>query len=484
MKCLYLCQELAPYFAEGGLGLAARTLPGVLDAEHDLVHDLVLPYYPWLVDHHALGTEHVMRLPAITVAGVTATASVERLACRTTAGGVYLIRADRWYDRAGIYRDGHYAEFEDAVPRAAFFGRCVAEWLALSGRNYDLVHGNDWQSGAAMAQLRSVRGAGAAPALLMNVHSAEYIGRISPGDVGRLALPEEWQQVVRRHGEQASLLLLGLLAADAATTGSPTYARELLSATEGSSLGESLAALPLTGIVAGVDAQVWNPAAKGRASRPYTPETVTAGKRENKELLQRRLGLKLNPDVPLFGVCTRLVEQKGVDLLLEAVNPLVRDGAAQLVIVGQGNERFQTALAELSLAVPRGVQHIPYFEQELAWLVYAGSDFTVMPSRVEPCGVNQLIAMSYGTVPLVSSVGGLHDTVTDLLTDPEHGTGFVFPALAAAAVRRTLETAAEWLRGPADRTEAVRRRLMAADWSWSRTGRDTAALYHRVVNGA
>lgn len=480
MRCLYLTQELAPYFMEGGLGQTARALPAALEREHGIVHDLVVPYYPWLVERHSLRTERVWQGPAVTVGGVSAPVRVERLLVSPGAGEVYLVRADHWYDRDGIYRDARYVEFADAVARAAYFGACVAQWVAATGRRYDIVHGNDWQSGPALAHLRELRATGSGPALLVNVHNAEYPGRVGPGQLRGLGLPPVWQETLAEYGGQAGLLLLGILAADAATTGSPTYAEELRART-GTALGSALGTLPLTGIVAGIDTRLWQPAAPGRPTEPYDAATVEEGKAANKALLQRRLGLAEDPGVPLFGVCSRLVPEKGVDLLLEAAAPLVRDGLAQLVVVGQGDTALVRALTSLTERAPTAVSHVPAFDQDLAWLTYAGADFTLMPSRVEPCGLNQLIAMTYGCVPVVSDVGGLRDTVTDLAADPAAGTGFVLPEPTADAVRHTMLRAARWLAGPAHQVRDVRRRAMTQDWSWARSARDTATLYARTA---
>ncbi|MFC7986841.1 glycogen synthase [Streptomyces sp. NPDC057336] len=480
MRCLYLTQELAPYFMEGGLGQTARALPAALEREHGIVHDLVVPYYPWLVERHSLRTERVWQGPPVTIGDVDTPVLVERLLDSPGAGEVFLLRADHWYAREGIYRDARYVEFADAVARAAFFGAGVAQWVNGTDRRYDIVHGNDWQSGPALAHLRSLRASDPAPALLVNVHNAEYTGRVGPGQLRHLGLPPAWQETLTQYGGQAGLLLLGVLAADAATTGSPTYAEELRART-GTALGSALGTLPLTGVVAGIDTRLWQPAAHGRPTEPYDAATVNQGKAANKRLLQQHLGLREDPDVPLFGVCSRLVPEKGVDLLLEAATPLVRDGSAQLVVVGHGDTDTVNALTALTERAPAGACHVPRFTQDLAWLTYAGADFTLMPSRVEPCGLNQLIAMTYGCVPVVSKVGGLRDTVTDLTADPATGTGFALPELTADAVRRTMLTAARWLTGPARQVEAVRRRAMSQDWSWTRSARATAALYARTA---
>ncbi|QIY98686.1 glycogen synthase [Streptomyces sp. S1D4-11] len=481
MRCLYLCQELAPYFVEGGLGQAARALPELLHRHHDLDHTLLIPYYPRLVDRQGLRTETVARLSAMTVGGA---ATVERLVDHDGSCEVFLLRSDRWYDREGIYRDGRYVEFPDAAARAAFYGSAAAQWVRGSGRSYDLVHGNDWQSGPALAHLRHLRGRGGRPALLMNVHNGEYRGDVSPRQAAQLGLPDEFTaRLLDKAQGSPSLLLTGLLAADAATTGSPGYARELAEAFAGTALGDALGPLRMEGIVAGVDRKVWDPASPGPLTVPYDGREVTDGKRANKRLLQRRTGLGADPRIPLFAVCARLVPDKGIDLVFAALGPLLTSGRAQLAVVGTGDAEYLKVLADLQDRAPRAVHHTPRFDQELASLVYAGADFTLMPSRVEPCGLNQLIAMAYGTIPLVSAVGGLRDTVTDLRDDPAEGTGFRFAALTSDAVGHTVDHAVRWLAEHPGEVERTRRRAMSHDWSWERTARQTARLYERVVAG-
>ncbi|SDC49659.1 glycogen synthase [Streptomyces prasinopilosus] len=478
MRCLYLTQELAPHFTEGGLGQASRALPAALHRGHGIVHDLFLPYYPRLVRERGLRTEPVSELPSTTVGGVTAQPVVHRLLGTGDGPEVFLLRADEWYDREGIYRDGRYVEFTDAAERAAFYGLCGARWAWSSGRAYDLVHGNDWQSGAALAHLRARRGTVASPALLLNIHSAHYWGEFEPERLSHLGLPETYaEELALRCAGRPSLLHLGMLAADAATTGSPGYARELTDDLACTPLAEALGTLELTGIVAGVDAGVWDPTARGRSSAPYDSASVEEGKRANKRALQRRLGLTVDLDMPLFGVCTRLVDEKGSDLLLEGLRPLLAAGRAQLVVVGPGDDRYRAALAALVTAAPDAVHHSPAFDQDLAWQVYAGADFSPMPSRVEPCGLNQLISMAYGTIPLTTPVGGLRDTVTDLTADPRRGTGLVIAEHTARAVQDTAERALRLLAGDRGHLISLRRRLMTQDWSWDRTARATAALY-------
>ncbi|WP_331751321.1 glycogen/starch synthase (plasmid) [Streptomyces sp. NBC_00715] len=468
MKVLYITQEYAPFFVEGGLGLTSRALPAVLQQQFGIHHDLVLPYYPRLMEAHGLRSEEVSQLPRGTV---------HRLLNHGGPCEVFLIRADDRYDRPGIYRDEQYVEYPDAVERAAFFGRAVADWVHQDGSSYDLVHANDWQSGAALAHLRAQRTGGDSPVLLMNVHSAAYQGNLKTPLSASLALPREATGLLREYdGGCPSLLLAGLLSADAAVTCSPTYDRELPHQHAGLPFGRVWSSLSTAGVVSGVDPVVWDPAAQDRPSFSFDATTVDEGKQINKARLRQRLSLEEN-DVPLLGVCSRFVEEKGTDLLLDALIPAAAEGRLQLALVGPAATEFQRSIDSHARALPGRLVHVPQFDQDVAWLVYAGADFTLMPSRVEPCGLNQLIAMAYGTLPIVSPVGGLRDTVRDLRESPDDGSGFVIPLHTVASVWDTVRAALEWATTQPAQMTAARRRVMAQNWSWSRTAQEFNTLY-------
>ncbi|MFB0619111.1 glycogen synthase [Streptomyces sp. AGS-58] len=477
MRVLYITQEYAPYFTEGGLGLTSRALPAALQTEAGVTHDLVLPYYPWLIERHGLSVEAVCRLPRAPGTPEGGEATVYRLLDHGGPCEVFLFRLDSRYGRAGIYRDENYVEFADAVERAAIFGRGVADWVGLSGRSYDLVHANDWQSGAALAHLRARR-TQTPTALVMNVHSAAYQGEFTRRQGPELGLPAAALHRLREQGaDRPSLLLLGLSSADAAVTCSPTYDRELSAQLSGTALGDTWQALPTAGVVSGVDPRVWDPAVPDRPSKPYDAATVDAGKRDNKALLQKALGLPLDTSVPVLGVCSRFVAEKGTDLLLEAVAPLLAEGAAQIALVGPAAPGMRELITAAVREARGRLAYVPRFEQDIAWLLYAGADFTVMPSRIEPCGLNQLIALAYGTLPVVSPVGGLRDTVLDLRAEPDRGNGFLISEHTPASVRDSVRAALDWAASSPGRLTEVRRRAMAQDWSWSRTAREFAQLY-------
>ncbi|MFE9499896.1 glycogen/starch synthase [Streptomyces collinus] len=480
MRALYITQEYAPLFAEGGLGVTAGSLPAALDDGHDFQHDIIVPYYPWLIRRLGLQTQKLCDLPARTVARVTSDASVHRLLDHGGSCEILLLRADAWYERSGIYRDEFYIPFRDEVERAAFFGWCVAEWAASGKRSYDIVHGTDWQSAAALAHLRE-----RLPRLpqVFSIFNAHYRGELAGKETSSLGLPSrQLVQLLDSAGPRPSLLLAGLQAADAAVTCSVGYAAELLVPSDSDPLVAALRRTGIRGIQLGVDEDLWDPGAPGRASLPFTAATADHGKQANKLALQKHLSLAQDVSLPVVGVCSRLVPEKGTDLLLEALAPLLGHGRLQLVLIGPAVGPISSLLADLvAEGANRHIAHLCSYDQTAAWLTFAGADVTVMPSRVEPGGLNQLIAYRYGTFPVVSPVGGLRDTVVDMREDPTRGTGFVIPEHTARSVRETVVTALDWLGGNAQEVSRARRRVMALDWSWARTAQRYAEVYTDVT---
>lgn len=479
MRSLYITQELAPFFAEGGLGLTSSALPGALGTHCGLRHDIVLPYYPYLMERSGLRTQEVLRFPPWRVGNVQAEGSVHRLVQPFADSDVYLVRSDTWYDRPGMYRDERYIPFADEAERAAYFGWCVAQWLSAGEPRYGFIHGNDWQSGAAMAHLRD-----RFPALpqLLTIHNGLYRGDFAQSVLPALRLPAQRQRLLSEVSNgRPSLLLAAIQAADVVATCSDGYAAELLAPADDDPVVAALRGIGVSGIPLGVDVGVWDPGAVGRVHTPFDAATVAAGKCSSKRALQSRLALREDVTLPVLGVCSRLVPEKGTDLLLAGLAPLLRAGRLQVVLVGPATDEIREVLSGLADDAPGSLSHVPRFDQDIAWLVYAGSDLTIMPSRSEPGGLNQLIAYRYGTLPLVSPVGGLRDTVVDLLRDPVAGTGFFIPEHTARSVRETVLTALAWMARSPEQFDTVRRRVMGQDWSWAATARRYADVYHRLV---
>jgi starch synthase len=300
-----------------------------------------------------------------------------------------------------------------------------------------------------------------------------------------LGLNDSQQALIVTIGEdQPSMMLLGMHAADVLVTCSPTYAAELQTALAQTPMSEPMRRLGITGIVTGIDTNVWNPARSDTSLVPYTAADVRAGKRANKLRLQARCGFTEDADCPVFGVCARLVPEKGIDFVLQVFADFLRTSQLQLVVMGVGDRPYVEALRRLEAAHPAHVRYFPAFDPCVAQLLYAGCDFTLMPSLFEPCGLNQLIAMRYGTISIVSAVGGLKDTVTDLRQEPKRGLGFVMSSVCAAALEKSVMHAMAWLQGDSDLVDEVRQRAMGQDWSWRRAAAAYTTLYGEALRGA
>jgi starch synthase len=274
--------------------------------------------------------------------------------------------------------------------------------------------------------------------------------------------------------------LFAFCAADALVTCSPTYAQEIPTLLAKTRMLEPLKQRGITGIVTGIDMDEWN-ASHSDAPLPYSPATVEIGKRVNKQALQTSLGLRVDPTIPLCGLCSRLVPEKGIDLILEGLEVPLRDGLMQLVVLGVGDSQYREAFTRLQAEMPEWVHYHPVFEMPRARLLYAGCDFTLQPSLTEPCGLNQLISMRYGTLPIVNPVGGLKDTVIDVLRTPDQGSGFVMPVPTAHALHNTVEQATRWLNGDPIQVERTRQHVMQIDWSWRRAAVEYCEIYGRCL---
>jgi starch synthase len=380
------------------------------------------------------------------------------------------------YGRAGSpYVDEHGHEHGDNAWRFGCFSEAIAK-LALGvngvGWRPQLVHLNDWHTGLAALWLgRSAP----RPATVFTIHNLAYQGVFARHEFDALGLPpEEWHPEAVEFYGGFSFMKAGLLRSDAITTVSPTYAQEIQTPTFGERLDGVLRvrAGMLRGIVNGIDAQTWNPAADPLLFQTYDAGTVDSGKRANKRGLQAQLGLEVSDARPLFGFIGRLAPQKGADLLLEVREAFAR-GGAQLALLGAGDRGLEEAFRAWASTAPDSVAvHVGY-DETLAHRIEAGADFFMMPSRYEPCGLNQMYSQRYGTVPIVHRTGGLRDTVSDL-------TGILFDHADAGGVRYALSRAFELFAEPA-RLRAMSARGMARDFDWSVAARQYVELYEGLA---
>lgn len=402
---------------------------------------------------------------------------------------IYFLRQDDYFDRPGLYAENNQG-YVDNCERFTFFNRAVLEACRALELPVDVMHCNDWHTGLLPAYLKTeYRGVPRfqRTVSLMTIHNMEHQGEFWHWDMTLTGLDWglfNWRQM-EAYGK-LNLLKSGLVFADALSTVSPRYAEEIQSPEFGCRLEGVLGYRrnELSGIINGVDYDVWNPSRDKFLPHPYGPTNFAEGKAAAKVALQQQLGLEVRPNVPLIGFIGRLVSQKGVDLVLDVLREWVRTQDVQWAFLGgDGDPKLADELLRLAASHPQRVAARIEKSEELAHRIEAASDLFLMPSRFEPCGLNQLYSLKYGTVPVVHAVGGLANTVVD--ASPENlrscaATGFVFHGAQAARLQETLTGAIDVYRTKPQVWADVQRTGMSQDWSWDRSARDYVELYRRT----
>ncbi len=473
MKILFIASEVAPFSKTGGLGDVAGALPAALAA---LGHDVkvVTPRYAQVRDARLTPTGHTLhlRFPFGEERGALLSVRLSE------HHEVLFLENARYFEREGLYED-RFGAFGDNHRRFAYLSMGALQAAQRLQFYPDIIHLNDWQAGLAAVALR--RGFQATPLAharsVFTIHNLAYQGQFGKEVMGELGLP--WELFTADEGlefhDAVNLLKAGIVFSDAITTVSPTYAREIQTPEQGFSLDGVLRRYQgrLTGILNGIDTREWDPATDPLLPARYEAGAL-AGKAECKRELLRRAGLP-EGDAPVFGIVTRLVWQKGVDLLMEVL-PTALQADMRFVAVANGERHYEEWLLSLQERFPQQVGVHIGFDQGLSHLVEAGSDFFLMPSRYEPCGLNQMYSLRYGTVPIVRATGGLADTVEGGL----EGTGLLFEAFhrvaLLGAIRRALALYAE-----PPRLEGFRRRGMARDFSWAGSARRYENLFTSLL---
>ncbi len=478
LRILFAASEAHPLIKTGGLADVAGSLSRALTGLKQQVR-LVLPAYgsllaridnPREVAAFTVG-DHAVRLLATTLPGSRVT--------------TWLVDCPELFDRPGnpyLGPDGQ--PWPDNALRFMRFAEAVVRIANdAAGLNWqpDLVHCHDWQTGMVPALLSRQP---TRPATVFTIHNLAYQGLFPYETFQALGLPPEWwsHHALEFHG-QLSFIKGGLVFADRLTTVSPTYAREIQTPTFGYGLDGLLRhrAAVLSGILNGIDTKEWNPGTDPRLVQTYNRRTLVK-KAVNKTALQAQMGLPERDDVLLLGMVSRLVEQKGVDILIEALDALMTR-PVQLVILGSGEARFEQALQAARLRHPERIAIKIGYDETLAHRIEAGADVFLMPSRFEPCGLNQMYSMRYGTPPLVRPVGGLADTVVD--ATGEHladgtATGFHCHGEHGNDLLATIERALTLWHQPAH-WRRLQEAGMSHDFSWRHSAGEYLALYRQIA---
>lgn len=475
MRVLYCVSEAVPFVKTGGLADVGGALPLAL-AEQGCDVRLVLPRYRSI----PLGGLRRAGSVTVVVGGEAVSGTVFEASLEGPPVPVWLVDGPRWFDREGLYGEGG-RDYPDNLTRFTFFCRAVLAWLGQQSWQPDVLHCNDWQT-ALIPVLVTAEGTRRIPTLL-TIHNLAYQGLFPAEQYPMTGLPpslftpkglEFWTKV--------NVLKGGLVFADVLNTVSEAYAREIQTAEYGAGLDGLLRDRheDLFGILNGADYKAWDPANDPLITAVYTADDLT-GKRRCKAHLQRTFNLPASQDAPLIGMVTRLADQKGLDLVMQVIEEVLRMGA-QWVLLGTGDPKYHELFESLAARYPQQVGLRLGFDNPLAHQIEAGSDLFLMPSRYEPSGLNQLYSLRYGTVPVVRRTGGLADSIVDLTPQTLRGetaNGFVFDEYTPQALLATLQRA---LKTFSD--QSTWRRLqqagMRADFSWARSARKYLELYERA----
>ena len=485
LRILFRASEVEPFAKTGGLADVAGALPAALAG---LGHDVrvLMPRYRGV---DALAGELRPVVAGVRIPLGDRETEGTLLEGRTPSGlPVYFLAQDHYYDREALYgtRDGDYW---DNCERFIFFCRAGLEAVARLGEGGaaawrpQIVHANDWQTGLVPVYLRTLyrdHPVLSKAATVFTIHNLAYQGVFWHYDMPMTGLG--WDLFTPAGIEfygKLNFLKGGLVFSDLLTTVSRTYAREIRTSAFGNGLEGVLEerSHDLHGVVNGIDYEVWNPAKDRAIPASYTADDPE-GKAACRESLRAELGLEPGPG-PVIGLVTRLAEQKGLDLVLGALPALLGEGC-QLVLLGSGDAHLEQAFRAAAREHPAQIAARIGYEAELARRIYAGSDCFLMPSRYEPCGLGQLIALRYGSVPIVRRTGGLADTVTELDPARRSGTGFIFDAFVVDALLDAIRRAAATYRRPA-LWKALVKNAMTADFSWEASAREYVTLYGKAL---
>lgn len=470
LRILFAVSECFPFAKTGGLGDVAGALPIALAARrHDV--RVVMPRYP------ATAKRPATRLPApMAVPGPYGGEAWCAVWQGDLAGKVpvYLLEHEQLFNRDGVYGDKH-GEFGDNLARYAFLSRGALALSRYLGWIPDVIHVHDWPTSLVPLYLDTVERHGplGRAATVLSVHNMGYQGMFSRADAATTGVPPEaWGAL--EWGGALNLLKAGLERATAVSTVSPTYAREIQSREGGAGLDAVLAARgdQVVGILNGIDDAEWDPRRDRHLAATFGAEDLT-GKAACKAALQAEMGLPAEPDVPLVGIVSRLAHQKGIDVLAAAL-PGILDLGVQVVALGSGETWAEDFFRSVAASHPRFRAQLG-MNEGLAHRIEAGCDLFLMPSRYEPCGLNQLYSQRYGTLPVVRSVGGLADTV-------EHDvTGFKFDALEGSALRDTVAWAVHVYRTDRGRFRHMQWQAMTKPMGWGHAAKPYEALYRMAI---
>lgn len=449
LNILFASTEVAPFSKTGGLGDVAAALPKALAARGHRV-SVFTPLYHGLDPVENRFSRRLLPLEIPTKAKTQKKVEANIWETRMAHGAkIFFLDYPEFFDREGIYGyDG--GAFDDNAARFAFFARAAVEFTRQTSVPVDILHLNDWHTALAPVYIdQYYKEELAEVKTFLSIHNIAYQGEFDESELDATGLPKSFGSDTRLgHNGKINFLKGGLLDADALATVSPTHADEIKTEEGGHGLDHILSdrADDLTGIINGVDYNIWSPENDQYIDVRYSAERLN-GKRQNKAHLQHGFGLPVRPVLPLLAFVGRLAEQKGIDLLVPALRKELKEvegeqDGFQVVFLGEGDPKLQKQIEKLQSEFPRRVAAHFGYSEERAHKMIAGSDLLLVPSRFEPCGLTQIYALRYGTLPIVHATGGLADTVKDA-DQHENGTGFVFENFTKGELGKAIRRAVE-----------------------------------------
>lgn len=481
MKVLIGCSEMQPFSKTGGLADVTAALGKYLGAAGVRV-GVVTPLYRGLLEARK-GIRQTERVVTVRLGSQRESGRIYE--CEPSKNlTIYFVDHQRFFQRGGIYGE-HNADYSDNAERFLFFNKVLLELSCQIPWRPDIVHVHDWPAAMLPALLRNEAqkkvNYSAPPKTLFTIHNLAYQGLFPSHWMPLTNLPSEYftPAGMEFYG-QLSFLKAGIVYADHLSTVSPSYAEEILSEDFGCGLQGVLGERRnrLTGILNGVDYAEWNTANNPHLEHSYSSENMR-GKADEKKRLQRDLGLAVDDQVPLFGIISRLVEQKGIALLAEALRQSLQR-PMQFVLLGSGEPDLERMMQELSRQFPTQVRIKIGYDPVWAHRIEAACDFYLMPSRFEPCGLNQLYSQRYGTIPIVHAVGGLRDSVQDESEGKNQATGVKFAAFTIGALLEAIYRAMKIFQ-QTELFRAYQRRAMSRDFSWKRATKAYLDLYQQIL---
>jgi len=482
LKIAFVSSEITPFASTGGLADVCASLPAALCGLHAEVTQFMPMYRRVMEGNHPIEDTGI-RL-SIPVGFHRYHADIWRLST-SHPPFIYFIRRDEFFDRTELYNLPD-RDYDDNFERFIYFQKAVVALIDHLGKPFDIVHGHDWQTGLVPLYLQhglSGEGRIRKEKTVFTIHNLAFQGIFGGDNFSYTNLPFSSFNVdsLEYYGNVNSLKG-GITSADIVTTVSETYAREIQTKEWGCGLDGVLRSSRnrLRGIANGIDTSIWDPARDPHIIQHYSSTDLQAKRDCKLDLLKRMKLSAAKPDAMLIGMVTRLTEQKGLDLMETVIDSVMQDHDVSLALLGAGADDVVARVKMWESRYPGRISVKTGFDVKLAHRIIAGCDLFLMPSKFEPCGLNQLYCLRYGTLPLVHRVGGLADTILGLESAPEDGYGFVFDHFTGESFMRSMNRAREAYKNQG-KWMAAQRRAMSQDHGWGRSAQEYMKLYAELV---